>query len=184
MKKLGIACCVLIIMTALHGCYAPAPTNGGGGGGGGVSQQPFSIKVSVAKTQYAVGEKIIISVSATQDCYLTLYDISTIGEVTQIFPNQYATDNFIQGGHTYPIPDQEDNFDFEITGPGGMERVRGVCTIEDVNLVEGGKIDSSGTFPTISQESRGEFDDSLDAKLQVMPTERWTEASITFQVSQ
>ena len=181
MKKLGVACCVLVMMMALYGCYAPAPP---AGSGGGVSQQPFSVRVSVEKSQYVVGEKIIISVRTTHDCYLTLYDISTIGEVTQIFPNQYATDNFIQGGHDYPIPDQDDNFDFEITGPGGMERVRSVCTVEDVNLVESRKVDSSGPFPTISQEARGEFDDSLDAKLQVMPTERWAEASITFQVSQ
>jgi len=182
MKKLGFACCVLVIMTALHGCYAPAPP--AGGGDGSVSQQPFSVEVGVEKTQYTIGEKIIISVRAAQDCYLTLYDISTIGEVTQIFPNEFAIDNLIQGGHIYPIPDKDDKFDFEITGPGGMERVRGVCTIEDVNLVEDGKIDASGTFPTISQKSRGEFDDSLDAKLQVMPTERWAEASVTFQVLQ
>ncbi len=179
MKKFGVLGCVLMFILVVHGCYTPAPPVGGG-----ASQQPFSIRVSVGKNTYAVSEKIVISVRSTHDCYLTIYDISTIGEVTQIFPNQYATDNFIEGGYTYPIPDQKDNFDFEVTGPGGMERVRAVCTIEDVNLVESRKVDKNEAFPRISQEARGEFDKSLDAKLQVMPSERWTEASITFKVTQ
>ena len=179
MKKFGLVCSALVMMAVLHGCYTPAPSTSGG-----VSQQPFSLKLSIGKNTYVVGEKIVISVYTTQNCYLTLYDISTIGEVTQIFPNQYATDNFIQAGYTYPIPDQKDNFDFEVTGPGGMERVRAVCTIENVNLVENRKVDATEAFPRIRQDTQGEFDKSLDAKLQVIPTERWAEASITFKVTQ
>lgn len=179
MKKCMFVGCLLLIVTIMHGCYTPPPSTGGG-----TTQQPFSLRLSVAKNRYSVGETIVISVRSTQSCYLTLYDISTLGEVTQIFPNQFAADNFIEGGYPYPIPDQKDKFDFEITGPGGTERVRGVCTIEEVNLVDSRKVDATEQFPRIQQDSRGEFDKSLDAKLQVMPTDRWAEASVTFQVIQ
>jgi hypothetical protein len=138
----------------------------------------------VDRPSYRVGENIVISVRSNQSCYLTLYDISTQGEVTQIFPNQYASNNFIEANYTYPIPDQDDTFDFEITGPGGTERVRAVCTLENVNLVDSSKVDSTTAYPRIRQETRGEFDDSLDHKLSVMPSERWAEASVTFQVVQ
>lgn len=179
MKTFGRVCCVLLLLAVLHGCYTPAPP-----ASGGVSQQPFALQVSVGKTTYKVGEKIVISVRATHSCYLTLYDISTVGEVTQIFPNKFATDNFIEGGYTYPIPDQQDKFDFEIIGPSGVERVRAVCTIEDVNLVDNAKINTTDDFPSIQEERRGDFDKSLNAKLQVIPSERWTETSITFKVTQ
>lgn len=180
MRKYGLLGCALLLMALLHGCYTPAP----GVTPGGTSQQPFTLQVSVPKTTYMVGETIVISVRASQSCYLTLYDISTVGEVTQIFPNKYAARNFIEAGHVYPIPDDTDEFDFEITGPSGMERVRAVCTIEDVNLIDNRKVDSSEAYPRIKEEKRGEFDDSLNAKLEVMPTERWTESSITFKVVQ
>lgn len=179
MKKIAVCCSLVLFALALHGCYAPPPP-----ASGGVSQRPFSLQVRVGKTMYKVGENIVISVQTTQNCYLTLYDISTVGEVTQIFPNQFATDNYIEGGYTYPIPDQKDNFDFEIIGPPGLERVRGVCTIEDVNLVEARKMDSTEVFPRIREDAHGDFDDSLNAKLHVIPSERWAEASITFQVIQ
>jgi hypothetical protein len=177
MKKVAVWCSLILCVLALHGCYTPPS-------GGGVSQRPFSLQVKVGKTMYKVSDKIIFSVQTTRNCYLTLYDISTEGEVTQIFPNQFATDNYIEGGYTYPIPDQKDSFDFEIVGPPGLERVRGVCTIEDVNLVEARKVDATETFPRILEDERGEFDKSLNSKLQVIPSERWAEASVTFQVIQ
>lgn len=178
MKKIAVCCSLVLFVLALHGCYTPAPSPGG------VSQQPFSLQVKVGKTTYKISEKIVFSVQTTRNCYLTLYDISTEGEVTQIFPNQFATDNYIEAGYTYPIPDQKDSFDFEIVGPAGLERVRGVCTIEEVNLVEARKVDTTETFPRIREDTRGEFDESLNAKLQVIPSERWAETSVTFQVIQ
>ena len=76
---------------------------------------------------------------------------------------------------------QEDTFDFEIVGPPGMERVRAVGTIEDVNFFGRRKVDAMETFPTIYQDS-SQFDKSLSQELHAMPIERWTEATITFQV--
>ena len=174
MKKLGLVVSLLLIVTFLSGCYTAPPPS---------PQTPFTLGVSVDKNVYRIGEKIVITVQASQGCYLTLYDISTVGEVTQIFPNQFASDNLIKGGVTYHIPTEADSFDFEITGPPGIERVRAVGTIENVNLVDQRKIDATETFPKIRQ-SRDQFDQSLSQKLAVMPTERWTETSITFQVAQ
>ena len=174
MKKLGLVVSLLLIVTFLSGCYTAPPPS---------PQTPFTLGVSVDQNVYRIGEKIVISVQASQDCYLTLYDISTVGEVTQIFPNQFASDNLIKGGVAYHIPTEADSFDFEITGRPGIERVRAVGTIENVNLVDQQKIDRTEKFPRIRQNPE-QFDQSLSQKLAVMPTERWTEASITFQVAQ
>jgi hypothetical protein len=183
MKRCGRVCGALLALSLLlAGCYAPPPPATGGSGGAGQAPS-FALQLNVGKNTYRIGENIVISVRSTHSCYLTLYDISTIGEVTQIFPNRFATDNRIEGGYTYPIPDQKDQFDFEITGPPGIERVRGVCTIENVNLVEQRKMDTTEAFPRVKQDSSGEFDDALNTKLRVIPTERWAEASITFRIT-
>lgn len=143
---------------------------------------PFTIEVKVDKPVYRIGEKVTIIVRANRDSYLALYDISTQGEVTQIFPNCYAEDNLIQGGQVYRIPAETDEFDLKVVeGPPGMERVRAIGTMENVNLFDHQPCGSDEVFPKISKNSK-RFEDSLNQKLGVIPSEQWTEASITFQI--
>lgn len=170
MKKFCLVLSLVLFVVVLYGCYtAPPPP------------PPFTIEVKADKEVYHIGEMVIFAVRASQSCYLTLYDISTKGEVTQIFPNRYAQDNWIQGGTVYRIPDKQDSFDFEITGPPGMERVRAIGTLENVNFFESRKIDATEPFPRILQKP-DQFDHSVSQKLDTIPRENWTEASITFQV--
>lgn len=176
MKIRILALSVIVIAALLGGCASPPPPDGGGG-----TPDPFRMEVKVAKTAYAPGEFIVIEAWASEDCYLSLYDISTVGEVTQIFPNSYASDNLIQGGQIYPIPAKSDKFDFEVSGPAGVEKVRGVCTKANVNFFEERTRDSQDPFPSISDES-APFERALNNELGNLPNTQWTEAEVTFEV--
>lgn len=176
MKKQGIVVGMLVcVCVLLQGCYHPQPAPV-------PDKQGFIVQIGADKQIYKVGELVVFTVQTNQDCYLTLYDISTEGEVTQIFPNKFAQDNYIRGGYKYRIPDQADTFDFEITGPAGIERVRAIATVENVNLIDEEHIDRTEQFPRIYKERAGEFDQAVDKKLQVIPSERWAEASVSFQI--
>ncbi len=181
MNRRIILICILLIALLVSGCPTPKPP----------TPRPtptpsaFTMEVKLDKPVYKIGEFIIISVRATRSCYLSLYDISTLGEVTQIFPNQLMaySDNFIQGNQLYRIPAATDKFDFEISGPPGVERVRAVCTTQNVNLFQeqtaANKDDE--VFPKI-QVQPAPFEQSLNDELKVIPAGRWAEASVTFQV--
>ena len=93
MKKLCMVLSLVLLVVVLHGCYTAPP-----------SPPPFTIEVKIDKDVYRIGEMVVITVRASQTCYLTLYDISTEGKVTQIFPNKYAQDNWIQGGDRLSYP--------------------------------------------------------------------------------
>ena len=166
---------VLLSAVLIGGCATPPPSNGGG------ETEAFTMEVKVAKTAYTPGEFIVIEVWANEDCYLSLYDISTLGEVTQIFPNRYAADNLIKGGQIYPIPATNDKFDFEVSGPAGVEKVRAVCTKANVNFFEEQTRNSTDPFPSISDES-APFERALDNELNNIPNAQWTEAEVSFQV--
>ena len=170
----------LLLFVALSGCARPTPPPA-------PQPQAFTVEVKVDKPSYKVGELMYITVRASQPCYLTLYDISTVGEVTQVFPNRFAKDNKIQGGVSYRIPTDSDKFDFKVNGPAGVERVRAVGTMQNVNLFEDKqlKTDSSTVqvFPQITDKP-AQFDKNLNDQLGVIPSAQWTEASITFQVQQ
>lgn len=175
MKKHVLWLSIIFILGMISGCATspppPPPT----------APEPLMIEVQVDKPIYQVGEFIVLAVRANQDCYLALYDISTEGEITQIFPNKYAEDNLIQGGPVYRIPNESDSFDYEVDGPPGIERVRAVCTQKNVNMVEASQKSKQEVFPRIQQTSP-QFEKSLNRKLETIPSDQWAEASVTFQV--
>ena len=78
---------------------------------------------------YLNGDLLHIYFHANQDCYLRLLYRDASGNNFQIFPNQYDEYNRITAGKTYTIPDETDNFDFEIQAPFGAELITAfACT--------------------------------------------------------
>ncbi len=173
MKKYFLFVNAFLVLILLSSCYrAPQQPR----------SVPFTIEVNVDKPVYRVGDNVTIVVRTNRDSYLALYDISTQGEITQIFPNCYAQDNKIQGGKTYHIPTPSDEFDFLVEqGPPGMERIRAVGTLKNVNLFKTSQCGSDEVFPKINKAPE-QFEDSLNQKLGGMPSEQWSEASITFEI--
>jgi hypothetical protein len=183
MKKLSFVSSVLCMIVLLMSCTpatpppqpppTPAPTP---------APRGFSIDLKVDKPIYQIGENIFITVRPSRDCYLTLYDISTLGEVTQIFPNHFAADNLLQAAQLYRIPSEADAFDFEVTGPPGIERVRAICSVNNVNLFsQQRQIDRNEVFPRI-YVAPNQFEQTLDQQLNSIPSDQWAEASVTFEV--
>lgn len=75
-----------------------------------------------------IGDKINLHFSSEKDCYLTLLNYGTSGNMTVLLPNGFSQDNFIQGGKTYAIPGEEHRFDYILSGPPGTERIKAIGT--------------------------------------------------------
>jgi hypothetical protein len=78
---------------------------------------------------YNPGDDIAVYFHASDDCWLTIYDIDTEGRVRMLFP-QYPDDGFIYGGMTYRIPDYYDRVTMRASGPRGVEYIHAVATRE------------------------------------------------------
>jgi hypothetical protein len=83
---------------------------------------------------YKIGEHMQISFWVSRPLYVTIMDITPDGEVTQIFPNAYQTNNYAQPGFIYTIPPTEAEFEIEITGPPGTDRIKAIATDAPVSL--------------------------------------------------
>jgi hypothetical protein len=70
---------------------------------------------------YYVGERIYVSFQVDKDCYITIYDIDSTGNVNILFPNPYNKDNLARGGRIYTIPTGNYGYDLVIRGPTGKE---------------------------------------------------------------
>jgi hypothetical protein len=77
---------------------------------------------------YYYGEDLAIYFQASNDCYVVIYDIDPSGNVSQLFPEDYNRDCFVQGNQIYRIPGKDDNYRLEVSGPSGTEYIYAVAS--------------------------------------------------------
>ncbi len=77
---------------------------------------------------YYVGERIYVSFTVKKDCYVTVYDADSTGNVNILFPNPYHKDNLVRKGRVYTIPTSNYEYDLVIKGPTGDEVIFAVAS--------------------------------------------------------
>ncbi len=97
-------------------------------------KQDFGIKLWTDKGSYNLNDPICFSFRSEKDCYLVLVNIGSSGDITQIFPNRFHSDNRIKGGVNYRIPDESYGFQFRVECPAGTERVYAIAGTRPVNI--------------------------------------------------
>jgi hypothetical protein len=78
--------------------------------------------------EYQVGETISISVRAQEASYVYLFDVRPNGDVTQIFPNRYDSNNYLGAGETRTLPPSGARYVFNIAPPRGLSKVIAVAS--------------------------------------------------------
>jgi hypothetical protein len=77
---------------------------------------------------YYVGEQIYVSFQVNKDCYVTIYDIDSTGNVNILFPNPYVRDNLVRGGRIYTIPTDNYGYNLVLRGPTGEESLFAIAS--------------------------------------------------------
>ena len=107
--------------------------------------------------QARIGDIIRLNFRANRDCYMTAINVGTSGRVTVLFPNQYQTDGWIQGGKVYQTETRgEMPFKIRAAGPPGRELVKVIATLEPLEL-KSLTMGSAGALGTRSVESGSAF---------------------------
>ena len=99
-------------------------------------KQDFDVKLWTDKSSYNLNDPICFSFSSEKDCYLVLVNIGSSGDITQIFPNRFHSDNFVRAGVTHRIPDGAYGFEFLVEGPSGNERVYAVAGTRPIHIFD------------------------------------------------
>jgi TIR domain/Domain of unknown function (DUF4384) len=123
----------------------------------GGTKHPTPVDILVVKPDkdtYIVGEHMKLSVTIPRTGYLRLYSIAAHGSAVQIYPNGYASDNFVDGAKTINIPTENARYNLEVTLPTGYstgtESVMAVLADEqfrDPELIAS----TRDPFPTLGQ---------------------------------
>lgn len=94
----------------------------------------FTARVWTDRDRLRVGDLAAIQFEVDRDCHVTLFDFSTDGSITVLFPNRFQPDNRVRAGRIYRIPPEDGGYKIRVQGPAGIERVKLFATTEDVQL--------------------------------------------------
>lgn len=69
----------------------------------------FRIESTINRSTFQSGDEVVITIQATQDCYITLFNIAANDSVYILFPNEhFSTPGFLKSGKKYEIPNKRD----------------------------------------------------------------------------
>lgn len=94
----------------------------------------LSVEVWTDNSEYYEGDKINISFRANRDCFVAVYNIDTRGNVNLIYPSRPEDDVHIQGGRTYRVPAQGDDYELTVKGPAGIEYLQIIASREPIPI--------------------------------------------------
>jgi len=84
---------------------------------------PLSIKAWTDKKAYKQGEKVKVYIKGNKPFYAKVLYKDASGELIQLLPNPYQSDNYYNGGTVYELPAGKDRFELEVSPPFGEENV-------------------------------------------------------------
>ena len=114
---------------------AASPTSEAGGASSETAGK-LSVRASLdrADSVYKDGEKLVLTVSTTEDAYVWVFDTGTSGKVHQIFPNRYEKNNFVRAGAPVSIPGADSKYDLAVSHPRGAELITVIASKDDTPL--------------------------------------------------
>ena len=83
----------------------------------------MNVQVWTGQKDYKQGEKIKIYIKGNKPFYARLLYKDAGGNMVQLLPNPFRTENYFNGGVIYELPSGNDRFDLEVSPPFGSEDI-------------------------------------------------------------
>ncbi|MEW6686863.1 MAG: DUF4384 domain-containing protein, partial [Candidatus Edwardsbacteria bacterium] len=120
---------------------------------------PLNIQAWTDKKEYRSGEKIKIYIKGNKPFYARVLYKDVKGELLQLLPNPYRSENYFNGGVIYEIPSGNDRFELEVSPPFGEENVivyASTSQLGDIDLeAQGGVYQVKTRHADIGDRTRG-----------------------------
>ena len=139
----------------------------------------FKAQVWTEKDRLGIGDEAVVCFKVAQASYVTVFDFSTDGSITVLFPSRFQPDNHVHADQVYRIPPEEGGYRIRVQGPPGLEQLKLFATTEDVPLYVR---DYSQTPFNSVNDGDAETVRGLVATFEKMPETGWAEATWEFLV--
>lgn len=132
--------------------------------------------------EYQVGERVDISVRVDEASFVYLFDVRPNGEITQIFPNRYDSDNYLRAGEVRTFPPSGARYVFNIAPPRGLSKVIAVASKTELNTSQLARFQrESDVFPQSNIGESG-FIESFAIIVRPIPQQSWVTDTALYYV--
>ena len=80
----------------------------------GRSDPDFNIELDLDKSVYSSGESLYIELTASKDCYVTIFNLYSNDSLQVVYPNYMSSDNRLYSGSTRIIPSEDDGWELTV----------------------------------------------------------------------
>jgi len=74
----------------------------------GTTDSFFRIKAETNRTVFKEGDDIVLRVTPTRDCYLSIFNVLEDESVLILIPNRFRQNNYVKANTTFVFPDEND----------------------------------------------------------------------------
>ncbi len=143
------------------------------------NKEKFQIEIWTEKTEYRVGDEIVIKFRAARDCHVTVFNMGTSGQIAVLFPNRFYATNYVKANQEIQIPGRFQNFKIRSQGPPGLEKLKIFATTSNVPLLP--QQYGVSIFRSLDPKERSVTRD-LAVTLINLDQTAWAEGSFEFEV--
>lgn len=138
----------------------------------------FNLQMQVDRSQYRVGERMRVTLTAERDCSLTLVNIEQgQNQATVLYPNRVVQAVRLRAGQATVLPGADSALQLAVLGPAGPQTLVGLCTEEtQPALVDVSGLPMRAVYPVLTASQWS----ALQQTAQQQP--RTARASVAFQV--
>jgi len=85
---------------------------------------PLTVKIWTDRNQYQLNDEILIFIKGNKNFFAKIIYEDAAGNLIQLLPNQFRSENYFQAEMEYQIPGKNENFNFKVEAPFGDEIIR------------------------------------------------------------
>ena len=130
---------------------------------------------------YEVGDQVRIGVTVDEVSYVYLFDIRSNGEVTQIFPNRFDSDNLLWPNEVRTFPPAQARYVFDIAPPRGLSKVVAVASKDELDTSQLASFRREADFATSNIGEEG-FIQSFAIIVTPVPQQSWVTDTALYHV--
>ncbi|MFZ5564892.1 MAG: DUF4384 domain-containing protein [Thermodesulfobacteriota bacterium] len=147
---------------------------------------PLTVKLTTPRQAYRAEEQVTIYLQGNKPFFARVVYEDSSGNLTQILPNPYRTENYFQGSSIYSLPSGNDQYTMTVVPPFGEERVTVYAATQPL-----GEVDKQARGPVyLLNEKRGDvavrtrgikLSAVLEEKAETKDTAEFYETSLTIR---
>ena len=84
---------------------------------------PLTVRLWATKEEYTVNDRIKIYLKGNKPFFALIVYKDSSGNLLQLLPNPYRSDNYFRGGVIYELPSGDDHFTLDVAPPFGEETI-------------------------------------------------------------